>query len=131
MPVKIPGLFRYRSDRPYCDNCKKNASSQLVPEYMPANPQKIELRLYFNKNIHISFSPLGVYLRCLVAIFLEYIPLSHSFYRLKKKAELPKELSFGSSAIFYLLIRPAAFRTLLTKGLALSGNNYLKNTILD
>jgi hypothetical protein len=33
-----------------------------------------------------------------------------------KKAKLTKDFSFGSSAIFNLLIRPAAFRPLLTEG---------------
>jgi hypothetical protein len=36
-----------------------------------------------------------------------------------KKPNFAKGSSFGSSAIFFL--RPAAFRPLLTKGLALSG----------
>jgi hypothetical protein len=49
---------------------------------------------------------------------------------MKQKAELTKGLSFGSSAIFDL-IRPAAFRALLTKGLALSGESHLlRDTVL-
>jgi hypothetical protein len=42
-----------------------------------------------------------------------------------KKAEPPEEPSFGSSAI-PLLAGPAAFRPLLTKGLALSSKLLLK-----
>jgi len=38
---------------------------------------------------------------------------------IKKKAEITKGSSFGNSAVF--LKRPAAFRPLLAKGLALSG----------
>ena len=44
-----------------------------------------------------------------------------------KKAELTKGSSFGSSAIFYYYLRPAAFRPLLTKGLVLSGKQLPKN----
>jgi hypothetical protein len=62
----------------------------------------------------------------------EIIPLEDSYWPflknpfhnhravLKRKAELPEDLSFGSSAIFALK-RPAAFLPPLTKGLALSG----------
>jgi hypothetical protein len=50
---------------------------------------------------------------------------------LNKKAELTKGSSFGSSAIFYYYLRPAAFRPLLTKGLALSGKLLSKNYFWD
>jgi len=50
-----------------------------------------------------------------------------SWHPLLKKTELTTGSSFGSSAISFK--RPAAFRPLLTEGLALSGEfHLLKNT---